>query len=267
MEGIYTEKVTLRMPTVERIKANTPNGFFLDLFPQQTETWGPAFLEATYIDADGLTRNSPCEINTDFFASILGGDERLGHQTVYYAPEKSFNFHDYSERAFLPVAESKLKLLLSNYLLRCSQACNSLTDIENLVVKFREEKVLKLIVEKARTVLEVETGYFKGKHGKRRKVDGRVIEPEETPSYVQFVQKSIVKDPDAKLTIGDAFHSYWKWCKTEKQKPLTRQEFKHLVAEVIREEFRIGLRHDVLNDEGRQNHGWLGIDCRLPSMN
>ena len=116
-------------------------------------------------------------------------------------------------------------------------------------------------------MLETERMFFEGKHGKRRNIDGRLIDPHETPGYVQFVKSSIVKVPDARLTIQDAFHSYWLYCKSQKQKPLTRQEFKHLVAEVIREEFRIGLRHDIINDEGRANHGWFGIDCRLPSNN
>jgi len=267
MVGVHEKEITLRMPAVEGIKANTPNGFFHALFPEQTETWGPAFLESWYVDVDGLNRNSPCEINTDIFASILGNDERLGHQTVYYPPEKSFYFHDYTDFSFHPVSEAKLKLLLSNYLLRCSQSCNSLTDIENLVVKFREEKVLKQIIEKARAMLEVEKSFFQGKHGKRRKVDGRIIEPDETPNYVQFVQKSIVKDPDSSLTISTAFHKYFKYCQSIKQKPLTRQEFKGLVAEVIREEFRIGLRHDILNERNKQNWGWLGIDCVLPGLN
>jgi len=127
--------------------------------------------------------------------------------------------------------------------------------------------VLKEIIDKAKAMLEVENGFFQGKHGKRRKVDGRVIEPDEAPNYVQFVQKSIVRDPDAKLTITDAFHKYYHYCASIKQKPLTRQEFKGLVAEVIREEFRIGLRHDVLNERNKQNWGWLGIDCRLPGDN
>lgn len=89
----------------------------------------------------------------------------------------------------------------------------------------------------------------------------------EAPTYVQFVKKVIVKDQNARLTIGDAFHSYYQFCKAQKLKDLTRQEFKHLVAEVIREEFRIRLRHDILNDEGKQNHDWLGIDCRFPGIN
>ena len=46
---------------------------------------------------------------------------------------------------------------------------------------------------------------------------------------------------------------------------LTRAEFRKLVAEMISEKYRIGLRHDILDQRGKQQHGWLGIDCRLGS--
>ena len=41
--------------------------------------------------------------------------------------------------------------------------------------------------------------------------------------------------------------------------PLSRQEFKGLVAEVIREEFNLGLRHEVPGEDGKQRHGWFGV--------
>jgi hypothetical protein len=39
----------------------------------------------------------------------------------------------------------------------------------------------------------------------------------------------------------------------------TRQEFKGLVADVIREEFNLGLRHDVPGENGKQRHGWFDV--------
>ena len=47
--------------------------------------------------------------------------------------------------------------------------------------------------------------------------------------------------------------------------PLTRQEFKGLVAEVIREEFNLGLRHDVLGDNGKHRHGWFSVRLDDPA--
>jgi hypothetical protein len=62
-----------------------------------------------------------------------------------------------------------------------------------------------------------------------------------------------------KITVADAFHRYFEFCRSQNQPPLTRQEFKQLVAEVIREQFNVGLRHDVPTETGKQGHGWFGV--------
>ena len=87
----------------------------------------------------------------------------------------------------------------------------------------------------------------------------KYIEPNEEPSYRQFVKKTIVREPASTVTLQDAFHRYFQFCRDQQMQPLTRQEFKGLVAEVIREEFNLGLRHDVPGDNGKQRHGWFGV--------
>ena len=139
-------------------------------------------------------------------------------------------------------------------------------DITNLVVRFREDSCLQSIISKSKAALQTERCFFEGKHGKRRYVDGKYIDPNEEPSYEQFVKKAIVREPEAKLTVGDAFHRYYQFCRDNQMKPLTRSEFKQLVAEVIREQFKLGLRHDVPGEGGKHNHGWYGIDCRMDAV-
>jgi hypothetical protein len=171
----------------------------------------------------------------------------------------SFYFFDYRVDAFCPTTEEKLKLLLSNYLIRCSQDCGGLVDISNLVVKFRQDDVLQRIVNKAKALLEADRLFFQGKEGQRRFIDGKYIEPDEEPGYRQFVKKTIVREPEATVTLQDAFHRYYRFCREQQMQPLTRQEFKGLIAEVIREEFNLGLRHDVPGGDGKQRHGWFGL--------
>jgi len=242
---------------------NDPNQWFAEKFPEQTEQFGAAFLAGTFTDGDGLKRFIPAYLNEDFFASILGGNKELGHQVVYYPPEDTFYFYDCRVDAFCPTTEAKLKLLLSNYLIRCSQEMGSLVDVTNLVVSFRKEEALSSIILKAKAVLEAERCFFEGKDGHRRFIDGRWVEANAEPSYQQFVKKAIVREPASKLTVGDAFHRYYQFCKDNAMKPLTRPEFKDLVAEVIREQYNLGIRHDVLDERGKQSQGWMGIDCRL----
>ncbi len=216
-------------------------------------------MEATWTDSDGLKRFIPAYLNEDFFAAILGGDKELGHQVIWFPPEEAWYFYDYRVDAFCQTTEEKLKLLLSNYLIRCSQECGSLVDITNLVVKFRQDDVLQRIVDKAKAALEADRLFFRGTDGQRRFIDGKFIEPNEEPSYRQFVKKAVVRAHDATVTLQDAFHRYYQFCRDQQMQPLTRQEFKGLIAEVIREEFNIGLRHDVPGENGKQRHGWFGV--------
>jgi len=254
--------VHYRMPRIFRRvpdSASDPNRWFSDKFPEQAQQYGAAFLEGAYTDSNGLKRFIPAYLNEDFFAALLGGDKRLGHHVVYCLQEETFYFFDYRVDAYCPTTEQKLKVLISNYLIHCSQECGALIDVTNPLVKFRNEDVLESIIVKAKAVLEAERFYFRGNHGHRRCVDGRYIEADEEPAYAVFVKKAIVHEPEGKVTVADAFHRYYEFCKSQGQQPLTRQEFKHLVAEVIREEFNIGLRHDVLTASGKQSHGWYGV--------
>ena len=202
--------------------ANNPNDWFIDRFPEQAEQYGPAFMEGTYTDANGLTRTIPAYLNDDFFAAVLGGDRSLGHQVVWYPPEGTWYFFDPQVEAFCPTTEAKLKLLLSNYLIRCSQDCSGLVDIENLVVTFRQDAVLQRIVDKAKALSETDRLFFQGKDGQRRYIDGKYIEPNEEPSYRLFVKKTIVREPQATVSLQDAFHRYYEFCRAHQMPPLTR---------------------------------------------
>ena len=62
---------------------NNPNDWFTAKFPEQAQQYGPAFLEGTYTDANGLKWFIPTYLNEDFFAAILGGNKDLGHQVVW----------------------------------------------------------------------------------------------------------------------------------------------------------------------------------------
>ena len=79
------------------------------------------------------------------------------------------------------------------------------------------------------------------------------------PVHSRQLVKALVRAQDATVTLQDAFHRYYRFCRENQIHPLTRQEFKGLIAEVIREEFDIGLRHDVPGEDGKQRHGWFGV--------
>jgi len=242
-----------------------PNEWFAERFPDATAMYGPAFLEGSWTDPAMQTHIVPSHMNSDVMAAILGGDPRLGHRVVFHEQEGKFYFYDLMVGAFTPTTEQKLELLLSNYLIRCAQACHRLVDVRPLMETFRTQKMLHSVITRAKALLQVDPSFFQGESGHRRCIAGKYIEPTDEPSYRQFVKKGLVARPDGKTTLQDAFHKYYRFCGDKNMEPLTRSEFRHLVTEVIREEFNIGFRHDVPGRSGKQTHGWFGVECVLGS--
>lgn len=261
------EMAERRLPfQAPNVPLTEPNKWFADRFPEQTSNFGSAFLEAKISNI--LTDlYIPVFLNDDFFAAAIGGDRRLGHQIVYAEHEDVFYFFDYGVNAFCPVSEAKLKILASNLLIRCAQDSRQYVEVENLVVSFRKEAALENIVQKAKAILEVDRAFFEGKDGKRRFIHGKHIEPTEELPHELFVKKAIVRSPESRLTVATAFSRYHEFCRENCTKPLTRGEFKDIVTEAIREMFNLGLRHDIVGDNGKQTHGWDGLACSLePAM-
>lgn len=128
-------------------------------------------------------------------------------------------------------------------------------------MNFREKKLPRSVTERAKALLQCDGTFFTGENGHRRFVDGRYIESTDEPSCRQFVQKALVASPEGKLTVPGAFHRYYQFCSNNQMEPLTSSEFKRLVTEVIREQFNVGLRHDVIGANGKHGLGWVGIDC------
>lgn len=235
-------------------------GYFNQQFRKQTKEYGQALFGSDVV-FDRRQVFIPDAINDLTFAAVLGAP-CLGCQLVYFSPEAQWYCSDYRiDGSFFATNENKLGILVSHLLIQCSQHCHPLT--AKTVLKLRTPATLKGVLTTAKAMLEADSQFFTGKDGHRRLINGRFVEAEDEPSYQVFVRKAIVREPAAKLTMGNAFHRYYQFCKDNAMQPLTRSDFKDLVAEVIREEYDLGLRHDVLDERGKQTHGWLGIDCRL----
>lgn len=240
------------------------NAYFARMFPESATLFGPGFLQANYSDGDGLPRFVPVELNIDFFAHAIGGDRRMAHKVVFYAFEETFYFFEPRLDAYCPTSEEKLEALLSNYLVRCAQDCGWLVEIRPLFSEFREHNLLKKVIKRAKALLAADQSFFTGEKGERRLVDGKIVNPTDKPSYALFVERTLVRKSGSAFTVTDAFSRYFQFCQVQSLPPFTRAEFKALVAEVIREQFQLGLRRDLVVDEsGKQQEGWQGLACNL----
>lgn len=239
-------------------RIDTPSEWFRTRFPKQVKVFGQAFLEE--IIDDRVPR--PVLLNADTIAACLCGDKGLVHQVVFCPWENQWYFHDPVVEAFCPTSTAKLQILASNYLVQCAQSFTSKLTIFPLMTEFRQPSSLQLITNKAKAILQIEKSFFHGPHGKVRLIDDYRINPADEPGHLQFAKNVTVRLQGSKITMSEAHARYVQFCHREHLPVLTPAEAKKSLAEVIEEIYGLGLRHDVHDSEGRQQHGWVGLACK-----
>ena len=83
-----------------------------------------------------------------------------------------------------------------------------------------------------------------------------IVDPNQEPLPKIFVFQALAPHPDAAVTVSDCFQQYRQFCRSKGLNALERAEFKTIVAEVIREEFDLKLRHVVWYLEPPPD-GWI----------
>jgi hypothetical protein len=78
-----------------------------------------------------------------------------------------------------------------------------------------------------------------------------------------FTREVFAPSPSDVLTVTDCYETFTQFCEARGMVPIERKVFRHLIAEIIREEFDLGLRHDVLGRNHRSQQGWKGLSARL----
>ena len=285
LRPISPEPRTLDQPTIEKflrvLKKNTtaatfcdggqhevicdPTEYFAQRFPEQIKNYGPVFFGSPAF-MNGREVFIAESINEDAMAAVLGGDQRLGQQVVFYKPEDLWYYQDYrvvGAGAYCPTSEEKMSLLASNWIIRCSQACNPIS--AKAILKLRTPQNIKSIITTAKTMLEAEKSFFSGKEGKKRMVDGKLINPVDTPLHEIFIKDVIVPEPEGRITLTDCYHKYYRFCRDQGMPAPTRTEFQAILVDAIRSAFNVGLRHDVPGPNGKQGNGWRGIAYRQDS--
>lgn len=239
----------------------TPSEWFSKKFRAQLETFGPPILESVSLDPAGQKRVTPISLNDDFFAGILGGQAGLKHHVVFYVPEESWFFVDPRINSFSPTTEAKLQILLSQYFIRCAQEMPRSVDIGPLFNCFRSDETLKRIVKRARALLAADASFFSPESPHKR-LHGAEVHARITK---QFVREAIKQTPGQVLPIDRCFAAFADYCRSKQFTTMARKQFKEIVAEVIKEEFDIGYRHDLQTEEHKYQRGWRGLTLSIPT--
>jgi hypothetical protein len=228
---------------------DTPNKWFCQLYPDQFEKFGSPFLE---LREGG---NIFCaDINTDFFAGVLGGRKDLKHHTIYFEPDMQFYFKDW-DNIYKPTTSEKLANLYRALLIRSAQEMPSNVHKLNLFHEFRTDKVAKAVVQRAKSVLAADSSFFSPTSLHTRI---RGVEILERVARV-FVDDLLTKETGTILKLQDAFTIFRGLLKQRNLPDIKRSDFKAVVGPLIREEFDVALRNDLPADGLTGVRGWKGL--------
>jgi hypothetical protein len=255
----YESHLILRQDQEVPCDYSTPNDWFNAKFPKQSEIYGPSILELTYRDHDDFQKVVPIEMNTLFFAGALGGQEELGHKTIFYPPDGQFYFIESANGIFHPTTEAKLQNLLSAYMVQCAASMPCSVAIQTLFIDFRKPEKLKAVVDLAKSVLAVDESFF-GKNSPVKRVHG--IENSFT-AIRAFIEESVQASKDDNLIATAAYLKFLAFCSRDNRSPMERKDFLKIVGEIIREKYGLSIRHDLKDADGRMQQGWKGLKLGL----
>lgn len=233
----------------------TPSEWFALKFPDATARYGCPFLQVRESSCDGFTRITPIALNHDFFAGMLGGDQKLGHSVVYYEPEMQFYYREPIQQIFKPTTAEKLQNYYRAMLIRCAQELNSETDKLNLFAEFRSDKNARAVTNRAKSILAASHDFFSA-----TSPHTRIKGPELHERLARVLVETMLEPREgACLTVTQAYDVF---CRLSQQRQLgflKRSMFREIMRELVNERFGLALRNDVPDAQNRQQQAWKDL--------
>jgi hypothetical protein len=246
---LFGDRATDRKPT-------TPSEWFSKMFPEQARIYGCPFIELAEDIADGLKKINPLSANLDYLASILGGDERMGHKVIYLEGEMQWYYLDQPSNIFKPTTPDKLGNLLRALLIRCAEELPDSVHKLNLFLEFRSDKIIRAVIHRAKSILAADHTFF-AVESKHARLKG--VEVHERLARV-FVEQVLERQPGEVLTLTSAYLYFCEYLRGRGMVPVKRSVFKGMFAPLIRDAFNLGLRNDVIDQAtNHQTAGWRGL--------
>lgn len=253
-------------PLLERFETITPPKTANEYFSQKFNPWvfqfGAPVLEHKHTDLNSKSTITPVALNELFFASILGGDPRIGHRVIYFTPEGQWYFREPLKEMFFPSTDEKLINYLDAMIVQCAQELPPSNNIGQLFLKLRSPQKLKEIVNRAKSVLAADQTFFSPTSIYRRAHGPEVY----LCLTKQFVKASIEPAKDADLTVTQVFELFVRFCREQGLDPIKRKNFREIISQTMRDEFDLGIRNDVIGPNGRSQSGFKGVRYVDPSL-
>jgi hypothetical protein len=239
-------------------KPKTPNEWFGQRYSKQVERFGSPFLELVEPLDVYSVQVLPITINIDFFAAVLGGRADLGHSVVYFEPDMLFYYLD-TDDVYKATTADKLANQYRALLMKCAQDQPANVHRLNLVNEWRSDHVAKQVVNRAKSVLAADSSFF-SPTSKHQRIRG--VELHERLAR-RFVDELLTSEPGHILILQDAYTTFCSLLKKQELNPLKRSDFKAIVTPMIRDEFNVGLRNDLVVGNRAGIRGWKNVRLQV----
>ena len=235
-------------------EAKSISQHFQQLFPTQTQQYGPACLETGIKDGFGQIQSQPLIINHDLMAASLS-DPGIGLDVVYLEQDMTFYYACTFDPIFKPVSPDRLQALYRGLILRSADILKNVNAKLNVWAEFRSDKNCRLIIQRAKAVLSVGPEFFSptSKHSRIRGVE--VLERVAR----KFVDEMLTSEPGQIVKLADAFAVFRRLVKEKDLPDIKRSDFKAVVTPLIRQTFDVALRNDLDRSESGGVRGWKGL--------
>lgn len=149
---------------------------------------------------------------------------------------------------FLQTTEDKLGNLLRAYLMRCAEELPDSVHKLNLFLEFRSDKQIRTVIMRAKSILMADPGFFGVDSSNKRK---KGTECHEQVAKL-FVRNCLVPERDKMVTVPDAYGLFNEMLTKEGLEPLRKSLFRGLMSPLIKQEYDLSLRNDLID----ANHRW-----------
>lgn len=245
----------------------TPSEYFSFLHPEVSKRFGVPFLETKYSILDQPDRIRPVSMNIDWFAQMLGGDKSLGHDVVYYPTEELFYYHEPLRGYYCATSEEKLKTVLSQELLRCAEELQRNVDFDVLFVHLRSDEHLSKVIAKAKSIQACDDSFFYGPQGKKRSINGNVIDPAAEPPQEKFVKEHLALRKGATLLVTELVRCFDLYCAENGIPLIHRRKMRMEAYDLINNRYGLKLRKDLKDSDGKWQNGWKDLAIENQASN
>ncbi len=181
----------------------------------------------------------------------------MGHQVIYLESELIFYFYDSRDRVYKPTSEEKLGNLLRAYLVRCAEELPGSVHKLSLFHEFRSDKNIKAIVHRAKSILAASPSFFAINSNNVRE-NGPELHERVARHFVQTILEA---KPNEILTMHHCYRLFSDFLQKRELSPLNRHLFNGLIPPMIREQFNLGVRKDLVDQNQKYFSGWKGLQA------